>query len=342
MSGRPYTLCIILCFTAILNGQKPGDKVLSIFVDEYGCQWFGTDKGLLRKCGDMWQAFAVQPDSPGIVNDIKRQMTPDGSVIWIGTMKGTIKINYSANEVTSASRFYSKTNLFLSDIISQITSDKYFSVFFSTPAGIGILANETWKFITKITDITENKITSSMASGDTIFFGTQGEGVARLIRSVDGYSGASSFVAPWSALAGDNITCIFVDSKRHQWFGTDKGLSRHSKFDAKEGWDDSYTEKLPDQHVTAIAEDKTGKIWVGTQGGLVKFGTKLSDATKWTTVDGLPSNRINNIFIDKDGSLWIATDLGASHFDGSRFLNIRTSDYAKNYFKFKQLVKKHL
>jgi ligand-binding sensor domain-containing protein len=74
----------------------------------------------------------------------------------------------------------------------------------------------------------------------------------------------------------------------------------------------------------------------------VKFGTKLSDATKWTTVDGLPSNRINNIFIDKDGSLWIATDLGASHFDGSRFLNIRTSDYAKNYFKFKQLVKKHL
>ena len=339
MSGRPCTLFIILFFTAILNGQKPGDKVLSIFADEYGCLWFGTDKGLLRKCGDTWSAFAVQPDSPGIVNDIRHQTTPNGSVLWIGTMKGTIKINYSSSEITSASRFYSKTNSFLSDMINHITSDKYFSVFFATPAGIGILANETWKFITKITDITENKITSSMASGDTIFFGTQGEGVARLVRSVDGYSGASSFVAPWSALAGDNITCVFIDSKGHQWFGTDKGLSCHSKFDAKEGWDDSYSEKLPDQRVTAIAEDKAGCIWVGTQGGLVKFGINQPGVAKWTTGDGLPSNRINSIFIDKDGSLWVATDLGASHFDGSMFSNIRTSDFAKNFLRLKRFIK---
>ena len=341
MSGRTSLLFLMLLFTNVLNAQKPGDKVLSIFVDEYGCQWFGTDKGLLRKCGDTWEAYPVQPDSPGFVNDIKHQSTPTGSVLWIGTMNGTIKINYSSNSVTTISRFWSKTNSFLSDIIKQIAFDKYASVFFATPAGIGILANATWKFITKITDITENKITSSMARGDTVFFGTTGEGVARLVRSVDGYSGASSFVAPWSALAGDNITSVFIDSKGHQWFGTDKGLSCHSKFDAKEGWDDSYTEKLPDKHVTAIAEDNAGNIWVGTHGGIVRFGTDRMAVSRWTIADGLPSDRINSIFMDKDGSQWIGTDMGVAHFDGSGFTNIRTSDFAKNFCNFKRFVKKH-
>ena len=341
MSRRTYFLFLILFFTAILNAQKPGDKVLSIYIDEYGCQWFGTDNGLLRKCGDNWEAYPVQPDSPGTVNDIKHQLTPEGSVLWIGTMNGAMKINYSDKGVTSVKRFYSKTNSFLSDIINQITFDKYASVFFATPAGIGILANATWKFITRITDITENKITSSMARGDTVFFGTTGEGVARLVRSADGYSGASSFLAPWSALAGDNITCVFIDSKGHQWFGTDKGLSCHTKFDAKEGWDDSYTERLPDQHVTALAEDNAGNIWVGTHGGLVKFGTSRPGTSIWKTADGLPSDRINCIFTDKDGSQWIGTDMGAVHLNGSSFTNIRTSDFAKNFINFKRFVKKY-
>ncbi len=339
MSGRTNLFFLLLLIVSVSDAQKPGDKVLKVFVDEYGCQWFGTDKGLLRKSGDVWKAYPVQPDSPGIVNDIGHQLTPSGSVLWIGTMNGIIKITYSAKAVTSASRFTSKTNSFLSDIINGITFDKYASAFFATPAGIGILANATWRFITKIKDISDNKISSARAKGDTIFFGTTGEGVARLVRSVDGYSGATSFVPPWSALAGNNITCVFIDSKGHQWFGSDKGLSCHSKFDAKEGWDDLYTEKLPDQYVTVITEDKSGNIWVGTHGGLVRFSSGQSAVSTWTIADGLPSAIINDIFIDKDGSLWIATDLGAAHFNGSGFSGIKTSDYAKDFLKFKRFVK---
>jgi ligand-binding sensor domain-containing protein len=339
MPGRTNLFFLLLLISSVLNAQKPGDKVFSVFVDEYGCQWFGTDKGLLRKCGDIWKAYPVQSDSPGIVNDIEHQSTPSGSVLWIGTMNGIIRITYSPKAVLSATCFNSKTNSFLSDIINGITFDKYTSVFFATPAGIGILANATWKFITKIKDISDNKISSARANGDTIFFGTTGEGVARLVRSVDGYSGATSFVAPWSALAGNNITCVFVDSKGHQWFGSDKGLSRHTKPDAKEGWDDTYTEKLPDQYVTAIAEDKTGNIWVGTHGGLVRFGPGQPAVSTWTVSDGLPSAIINDISMDKDDSLWIGTNLGAAHFNGSGFSGIRTSDFAKDFPKFKRFVK---
>ena len=104
-------------------------------------------------------------------------------------------------------------------------------------------------------------------------------------------------------------------------------------------WNDSYTEKLPDKYVTSIAEDKAGNLWVGTHGGLARFSPSQSDVAIWKTASGLPSDRINSIYIDKDGSLWIGTDLGASHFDGSVFSNIRTSDFAKNFLRFKRLVK---
>jgi ligand-binding sensor domain-containing protein len=340
MSARTILLFIILLITFVINAQIPGDKVNSIFVDEFGCQWFGTDKGLLRKCGDMWKAYPVQNNSPGVVNDIKHMSTPSGSVLWIGTMKGIIKVTYSSNSIISASRISSKINSFLSDSIRRITLDKYASCFFATPAGIGILIDASWKFITTITDITENKITSAMAMGDTVFFGTTGEGVARLVRSVDGYSGATSFVAPWSGLTGDNVTCVFIDSKGHQWFGTDNGLSTHSKFDAKEGWNVSYTEKLPDRYVAAIAEDKAGNVWVGTHGGLVRFDSgQPAVSTTWKVADGLPSGKINDIFIDKDSSLWIGTDMGVSHFNGTRFSNFRTSDFTKNFPGFRRFVK---
>lgn len=339
MSRKRILFFLLILITSVLNAQKPGDKVLSIIEDEYGCQWFGTDKGLLRKCGEIWKAYPVQTGSPGKVNDIKHQSTPSGSVLWIGTTNGILKITYNANTVIAASRFYSKTNSFLSNVINRITFDKYASVFFATPAGIGILANEAWKFIANITDISDNKITTAMAGGDTIFFGTMGEGVARLVRSVDGYSGASSFLAPWSELTGDNITCAFIDSKGRQWFGTENGLSSHSKLDAKEGWDVSFTEKLPDRYVTAIAEDKAGNLWVGTHGGLARFSRGLPDPTTWTIADGLPSNIINDIFVVKDGSLWIATDLGAAFFNGSEFSCIRTSDFAKNFPGFKRFIK---
>jgi ligand-binding sensor domain-containing protein len=339
MSGRLGMFFIVLFVTISLNAQKPGDRVNSIISDEYGCQWFGTDNGLLRKCGEVWTAYSAGSGSPLIVNDIKSVTSPSGSMLWIASMNGMIRLSYSGSSVTSETKFSSATTTFLTDTIRKIATDKYSSVFFATPSGIGILANATWKFLSELTDIIDNKITSAMASGDTIFFGTTGEGVGRLVRKVDGYSGASSLVAPWSGLAGDNITCVFVDSKGYRWYGTDKGLSNHIKPEAKEGWDQTFTDKLPDKYVSSIAEDNSGNIWVGTHGGLVRFSNGWQTVTKWTVADGLPSSFINSICIDKGGSVWIGTDMGASHFNGSRFENFRTSGFARDFVDLSKLAK---
>jgi ligand-binding sensor domain-containing protein len=167
-----------------------------------------------------------------------------------------------------------------------------------------------------------------------------GEGVARIVKNVDAYTGASSLMAPWSALPGNDITCIFVDSKGYRWFGSDYGLSRHSGPEAKEGWDESYAKYLPDPRVSSIAEDRNGNIWIGTFGGLVRFtrGEK-GNLSVWTVEKGLPSNTILDIFITQQGSLWIGTDRGAACFDGSGFSVLKTSDQAKAFPEFREFIK---
>jgi ligand-binding sensor domain-containing protein len=322
-----YILCLN---TTCLLAQMPGDKVLSIFIDEFDHQWFGTDQGLLRKYGDVWKAYYTQPGSPGIVNDLKQQNAklPE---LWIATNAGIVKVTYSFVNI-SHSIFYNRSaTSFNSDSINSITFDDKNIGYFSTPKGIGIFANSIWKFYTRLIDVLKNEFTTSVAKGDTIYCGTNGEGVARINKYVDGFSGASSYVKPWSSLPGDTITAIFIDLHGNQWYGTSSGISRHTSIEAKEGWDFYLTDKLPDKHVTVIKGDAQGNIWIGTRGGLARVNIELNKITVWTMTDGLPSDVINTIAIDKDQSVWLGTDNGASHFNGFSFLNIKTSVYAKDF-----------
>lgn len=333
MYKRILFLFLFLLLESGSSGQKPGDKVTSIYVDEYGHQWFGTDRGLLRKCGDVWKSYSVQGEAPIVVNFIKHKIGLV-SELWIGTTTGIIKISYSSSNIDSSKVFKSIITGFQSDNIKSIDFDNEKNAYFATPRGIGIYANFGWRFYTKLVDVFKNEFTSAGAMGDTIYLGTFGEGVARIFKYADGYSGASSFISPWSALPGDSITCILIDSERNQWYGTTKGIVRHSDIKSKEGWNLIFTDELPNIHINSLAEDKQGNIWIGTMNGLAKLNNDFQTITTWNRSDGLPSDTINTIFIDKDQSVWIGTNNGVSHFSQSIFSNTNTSNYAKNFILF--------
>lgn len=334
------SIFINLLISQNLFSGMPGDKVLKVFVDEYGNPWFGTDNGLIRKCSDVWKAYPVQPDSPGTVNDISSMPASSGKMIWIATGNGILKITYNENDLTSAKRYFSKKNKFLSDVINSVTVDKYSTVFFATTAGVGLLSGTVWSFLDNVQDILGNHYLSAESENDTIYLGTLGEGVGRLVREADAYSGATSLMAPWSAIPGNDISVIFTDSRGNQWFGSETGLSHHTKLDAKEGWDVSFTKYLPDPHVNAIGEDSKGNIWVGTHGGLARFeGGKPGNPEVFKLSNGLPSDIINDFHINPDDTFWIGTDSGASFFDGKSFKNYTTSSYISNLPSFKKILK---
>ena len=80
----------------------------------------------------------------------------------------------------------------------------------------------------------------------------------------------------------------------------------------------SLEQGLPQLSVIAIAQDKPGYLWFGTQAGLSRF-----DGVRFANFDldntpGLPSTWIQALHADKDGRLWIGTPQGLAVRSGHR------------------------
>ena len=72
------------------------------------------------------------------------------------------------------------------------------------------------------------------------------------------------------------------------------------------------SDQLSNQHVTAIAEDELGFIWVGTERGLNRYDSRQYHQYFHDGADSLslPSNVISSLFKDSSGRLWVGTESG--------------------------------
>jgi ligand-binding sensor domain-containing protein/signal transduction histidine kinase len=61
-----------------------------------------------------------------------------------------------------------------------------------------------------------------------------------------------------------------------------------------------------DRGISAIYQDQAGRLWLGTQGGLLRF----DDLKLFTTRDGLSANDVRAITDDREGNLWVGTEGG--------------------------------
>src|SRR5260370_27593400 len=62
---------------------------------------------------------------------------------------------------------------------------------------------------------------------------------------------------------------------------------------------------LPSDHVRAIAQDKEGVMWFGTDGGLAKYDGRR---TQKIVTQGLPPGQVRALNCDPGGGMWIGTD----------------------------------
>ncbi len=58
-----------------------------------------------------------------------------------------------------------------------------------------------------------------------------------------------------------------------------------------------------DQRISAIFQDRAGRLWLGTQGGLLR----LDDLRLFTTRDGLSGDDVRALVEDREGNLWVGT-----------------------------------
>lgn len=96
----------------------------------------------------------------------------------------------------------------------------------------------------------------------------------------------------------------------------------------------SLEEGLSRSGVYDILQDKTGFLWVATEGGgLCKFDGK--SFKPYTRFNGLASEKIRVIFQDKEGIIWLGTTNGLTYFDGEDFISLTEEEdgIADNYIR---------
>ncbi|MEJ1237800.1 two-component regulator propeller domain-containing protein [Chryseolinea sp. T2] len=91
---------------------------------------------------------------------------------------------------------------------------------------------------------------------------------------------------------------------------------------------------LPQSQVKGILEDKSGYLWIGTEGGgLARFDGR--EFKVYTTLDGLFNNQVTELELDSKDNLWILHKRGVSRFDGLKFKTFQATnpDTKKNWFR---------
>jgi signal transduction histidine kinase/ligand-binding sensor domain-containing protein/CheY-like chemotaxis protein/HPt (histidine-containing phosphotransfer) domain-containing protein len=113
------------------------------------------------------------------------------------------------------------------------------------------------------------------------------------------------------AIPNKQISALFLDANQRLWIGTRAGIAL-----LDQGHFHSFNAipALAHAYIHAIAQNKTGTLWIGTEKGLYEIGGRIR---RIDTSMGLRDDRIRVLQSDA-GGVWIGTDSGLQFFDGTR------------------------
>ena len=305
-------------------------NVNSISIDQNNTKWFSTREGIVSFDGETWILHNRQKGLPK--EDLKgltHVANPEGSELWIASPHGATVTRLPVDPQENATTYTPENTPLLSHQVLGIAAGKDSIRWIGTDKGVSALSKDKWLAPDYDLYYTERMFSNypitSMATnptGDTLYVGTSGIGVARLYRDqLDGISGASVY-AQWGPiiLPSDNIQSIYVEPDGTKWFGTEAGVARHRGNNTLDNWTVYTTEEgLVENFVQAICKDNNGNLWFGTKAGISVFNG--SSWTTFTTEEGLSSNNILSLATDRNGVVWIGTEAGISSYENGKFIS---------------------
>ena len=218
--------------------------------------------------------------------------------IWIGTDRaGLIRTNVNNYEMEPVQPRDINDNRQMDEniAIQSVYVDDTDLLWVGTEkSGVAYYGNNIYKF----SSLLNGDITAIAQGNDsTIWYGTGTHGVI-------GYDGP---------LASSKVSCMATTTDGSLWVGSKQnGLTR-----IKNGVSTFYsasrdsTRTLIDDHINALCGDKSGNLWIATNGGLQVYNPKMESFSSYTRENGmLNTNTITALYYGKNNNMLIGTSEG--------------------------------
>jgi signal transduction histidine kinase/streptogramin lyase len=207
--------------------------------------------------------------------------------------------------------------------------------------------------------------TLRQTSDGTLWIGTIGHGLYRYV------NGGFSRLTSADLLPSNTILSMFEDAEQQVWVGTQEGMVRLSRtpvsvlplpgdtdsdigtisadtdgtiwavssgvFTIRDGVARPYRfPHLPDVAIRNIFRDRSGDLWIGTDGSGV-YVLAHGGVIHYTAPSKLTNNFARAFLQSRDGAMWIATDEGVTRIAGQDTQNYQVSN-GLAYFSTRALV----
>ncbi len=322
----------------------PDIIVFSILEDKNGTMWFGTSSGVASYDGKISIQYTYLE---GLTDNHIRSMQEDrAGNIWFGTGSGLCK--FDGHAFTQ----FALTEDLANKSIYAILEDADGNLWFGTCGrGVFMYDGKTFKRFTQAEGLSSDCImTIYEARNGNIWFGTTGGGANM-------YDGKTfTHFTQSEGLSNNSVGSFLEDHNGNMWFGTATGLDVLTKeklhdilaFDKVEGSEENMPFRPRETdgffinytaedgfagsgcNRTAIHEDRTGIIWIGTNDRLIAYHPPLVELRKDSTG---PNIQVTAITIFNESVPWTTLE---SHKDSILTLGngVKVSQY-----KFKSTSK---
>ncbi len=307
------------------------DFVRSLAQDAHGVVWAGTDNGLLRLDKDHFVRVDSISGIPALaVHSVYIDRT---GRLWAGGSKLLCLQGESVREYTLSGEASQNR-------VKSILQTQDGSIWVGTVSGLNRMLPGEDKF-ERVAGIKGTVRVLRQTPDGVLWIGTIGQGAFHYSAGI-----LAQITAP-SSLPSNTVLNFFEDSEKNLWIGTETGMVRLTRaqvvvvplpkandadfgtvymdhdasfwigstmlFQMKDGA--AAPQSLPGVkgiHVRNVYRDRSGSLWVGTDGDGV-FHISEGRTIHLTTREGMSNNFVRAMVQDRDGSMWVAADEGISH-----------------------------
>lgn len=321
-----------------IPGTLKHDVILSLYEDRAGAVWVGTfGEGLAKfdRQKDIFTQYKYQcPGNDGFKCNIILSINEDRQgTLWVGTDGGGLGQFDRKSEQFSYFRHEEKNPHSLSsDTIMVIYEDAAGVLWIGTEKGLNRFDPRKRRFTHYFSDPNDKTTLSGDyimtlseelgAKDSSLWVGVYNGGLNKFDRTKGVFTSYKHEANTPGSLSNDNIRCIFWDSNRTLWIGTDNGLN---KFHRETEQFEYYKEKdgLAGDTVYGILEDHSGLLWISTDKGLSRFDPDTEKFKNYDAGDGAQHNKFNNgaYMKSRTGEMFFGGINGFNAFDPAKLID---------------------